>query len=79
MKSPIAELTDIRALTGAFEGAEAVFVLPPPIFDPQPGFPEAYAAMTAQSDAVRSAEVSRVLYLLTIGSQARQTNVLTQR
>ena len=74
----VAELTDVRALAGSFKGAEAVFVLPPPIFDPQPGFSEAYAAMTALSDAVRSEEVGRVLYLSTIGAQARQTNVLTQ-
>ena len=26
----VAELTDVRALTSAFKGAEAVFVLPPP-------------------------------------------------
>lgn len=74
----VAELPDVRGLTGAFKGADAVFVLPPPIFDPQPGFPEAYAAMTALRDAVRNAEVGRVLYLSTIGAQARQTNVLTQ-
>jgi NAD(P)H dehydrogenase (quinone) len=74
----VAELTDTKALTDAFKGAEAVFVLPPPIFDPQPAFAEAYTAMTAVRDAVRHAKVDRVLYLSTIGAQARQTNLLTQ-
>src|SRR5580700_8165760 len=39
----LAEMHDEVALTAAFEGAEAAFVLPPPNFDPAPGFPEARA------------------------------------
>jgi uncharacterized protein YbjT (DUF2867 family) len=74
----VAELTDVEGLTQAFKGVEGVFVLPPPIFDPEPGFPEAYAAMTALRAAVRNAHVSKVLYLSTIGAQAKQTNLLTQ-
>jgi NAD(P)H dehydrogenase (quinone) len=74
----VAQLDEVKALTDAFRGAKAVFVLPPPIFDPQPGFAEAYATMTALRDAVRDAKVGAVLYLSTIGAQARQTNVLSQ-
>ena len=37
----LATMTDADALAHAFEGAEAVFILPPPEFDPAPGFPEA--------------------------------------
>jgi NAD(P)H dehydrogenase (quinone) len=74
----VAQPTDVSALTTAFKGAEAVFVLPPPVFDPQPGFAEAYTAMTAHRDAVRAANVARVLYLSTVGAQARQTNLLSQ-
>ena len=66
------------ALTTAFKGAEAVFILPAPVFDPQPGFAEAYTAMSAHRDAVRAANVARVLYLSTIGAQARQTYLLSQ-
>src|SRR5437762_463370 len=39
----LAEMNDAAALTAAFEAADGVFVLPPPIFDPEPGFPEARA------------------------------------
>jgi NAD(P)H dehydrogenase (quinone) len=74
----VAQPTDVSALTTAFKGAEAVFVLPPPVFDPQPGFAEAYTAMTAHREAVRAANVARVLYLSTVGAQARQTNLLSQ-
>jgi hypothetical protein len=35
----IADMNDAVALTAAFTGAEGVFVLIPPIFDPAPGFP----------------------------------------
>jgi len=74
----VAQPTDREALTKAFTDAEAVFILPAPVFDPQPGFAEAYTAMTAHRDAVRAANVARVLYLSTIGAQARQTNLLSQ-
>ena len=37
----IADMGNLESLTAAFRGAEAVFVLVPPVFDPQPGFPEA--------------------------------------
>ena len=36
----IAEFDDTAALTRAFEDAEAVFILLPPVFDPSPGYPE---------------------------------------
>jgi uncharacterized protein YbjT (DUF2867 family) len=74
----VAELADVEALAKAFRGAEAVFVLPPPIYDPEAGFQEAYTAMTALRDAVRGAGVGRVLYLSTVGAQAKQTNLLSQ-
>src|SRR3981081_4116472 len=37
----IADITDAAALASAFKGAEGVFVLVPPNFDPALGFPEA--------------------------------------
>jgi hypothetical protein len=37
----MATIEDTTSLTKAFQGAEAVFVLVPPNFDPLPGFPEA--------------------------------------
>lgn len=37
----LAEMEDASALEEAFTGATAVFILPPPEFDPKPGYPEA--------------------------------------
>ena len=69
---------DEVALTAAFEGAEAAFVLPPPNFDPAPGFPEARASATATRNALVSSNISKVVYLSTIGAQATEENLLTQ-
>ena len=40
----IASLEDATALTAAFRGAEGVFLMTPPDFDPQPGFPQTHLA-----------------------------------
>lgn len=74
-----AGMEDAQALTAAFTGATGVFILPPPGFDPQPGFPEARAVISAVSQALQAAAPPKVLCLSTIGAQAEQVNLLTQR
>lgn len=74
-----ARMEDAQALTAAFKGATGVFILPPPGFDPLPGFPEARAVITAVSQALQAAAPKKVLCLSTIGAQAEQVNLLTQR
>ncbi|MGA3260215.1 MAG: NmrA family NAD(P)-binding protein [Bryobacteraceae bacterium] len=73
-----ADLNDAVALTAAFQGAEAVFVLLPPNFDPSPDFPEARATAATLRSAIEAARPDRVVYLSTIGAQATQSNLLTQ-
>jgi uncharacterized protein YbjT (DUF2867 family) len=75
----LARMDDAEALFSAFAGAEAVFVLPPPTFDPQPGYPEARAVAAAVADALRRARPGRVLSLSTIGADAGEDNLLTQQ
>ena len=75
----LAGMNDASALAAAFEGARGVFILPPPEFDPTPGFPEARAVIDAVKAAIEWARPSRVVCLSTIGAQASQTNLLTQR
>lgn len=74
-----AQMEDTQALTAAFLGATGVFILPPPGFDPLPGFPEARAVIAAVSQALQAAAPKKVLCLSTIGAQAEQVNLLTQR
>ena len=74
----LATIEDAASLTAAFRGAEGVFVLVPPNFDPQPGFPEAQAIAARLRSALENARPARVVYLSTIGAQANQANLLRQ-
>ena len=74
----IAEMSDATALARAFAGAEGVFVLIPPIFDPSPGFAEASAVISAVRDALAEARPARTVCLSTVRAQAVQPNLLNQ-
>jgi NAD(P)H dehydrogenase (quinone) len=73
-----AEIGDAAALAAAFQGVEGVFVLVPPNFDPESGFPEAHATAGTLRFALEQARPGKVVYLSTIGAQATQTNLLSQ-
>jgi uncharacterized protein YbjT (DUF2867 family) len=75
----LADMEDGTALTAAFQGAAGVFILPPPVFDPAPGFPEARAVIDAVKTALEAARPRKVVCLSTIGAQAQQPNLLSQR
>ena len=74
----VAAMDDAEALARAFAGAEGVFVLPPPCFDPAPGFPEARAVVSAVRAALEAARPKKVVWLSTVGAQAGQPNLLSQ-
>lgn len=74
----IAGMEDAAALGRAFAGTRGVFVLPPPLFDPAPGFPEARAVAAAARAALEAARPGRVVWLSTVGAQARQPSLLSQ-
>jgi uncharacterized protein YbjT (DUF2867 family) len=74
----LASIENVAALTSAFSGAEGVFILVPPNFDPAPEFPEARAIAAALRTALDAARPACVVYLSTIGAQASQSNLLTQ-
>jgi uncharacterized protein YbjT (DUF2867 family) len=74
----LADVNDQQALQHAFEGAEGVFVLLPPTFDPTPGFPEARKTIDTLRAALAAAKPSKVVVLSTIGAQATQPNLLNQ-
>src|SRR5258705_6948572 len=74
-----AEMQDRASLTAAFTGTDGVFILPPSEFDPAPGFPEARAVIAAVKAALKAARPRKVVCLSTVGAQATQPNLLTQR
>jgi uncharacterized protein YbjT (DUF2867 family) len=75
----LAEMHDAASLSAAFKGTAGVFILPPSEFDPSPGFREARAVIDAVKTALESAHPGKVVCLSTIGAQATQSNLLTQR
>lgn len=75
----LADMNDAAALTTAFAGAEAVFILPPSEFDPTPGYVQARETIDAIVAALVAARPKRILCLSTIGADAVQDNLLTQR
>jgi NAD(P)H dehydrogenase (quinone) len=75
----VADMNDASALTAAFRDTEGVFILPPPEFDPSPGFPEALRIIDAVNEAIASARTTKAVVLSTVGAQATQPNLLTQR
>jgi uncharacterized protein YbjT (DUF2867 family) len=74
----VADIHDAESLKKAFAGAEGVFAMAPPVFDPKPGFPEARSMAAAFRAALEAAKPGRVVYLSTIGAQATRENLLTQ-
>ena len=75
----VANMDDADALAAAFKDAEGAFILPPSEFDPAPGYPEARAVIAAVYQALEAARPKKVICLSTIGAQATQPNLLTQR
>ena len=74
-----AEMEDASALTDAFTGATAVFIVPPSEFDPEPGYPEAQEVIDSVVEALTAARPTKVLCLSTIGADAVHDNLLSQR
>lgn len=74
----VADVNTPDALASAFTGAEGVFVMLPPVFDPTPGFPEARQSIAALRQALDKAKPARVVVLSTIGAQVTRPNLLNQ-
>ncbi|MBZ9941441.1 NAD(P)H-binding protein [Mesorhizobium sp. BR1-1-13] len=74
----VAALDDAEALTQAFKGAAAVFVLPPPVFDPEPGYPEAQSVIDSVVTAWKASRPAKFVCLSTVGADAAEENLLSQ-
>jgi NAD(P)H dehydrogenase (quinone) len=81
----LASFDDVEALTQAFSGADGIYIMIPPDFDPDPNFSGARAAATALAEAVSRARPGKVVALSSIGGQRSsgtgligQTHILEQ-
>ena len=74
----LAAMDDAAALTAAFRGATAVFVLLPPVFDPTPDAAETRRHIAALTQALAAGRPGRVVALSTIGAAATEPNLLSK-
>ncbi|WP_414442318.1 NmrA family NAD(P)-binding protein [Burkholderia sp. 22PA0106] len=74
----IADLRSPSALVHAFEGAEGVFVMLPPNFDPLPGFEDARQIILAIREAINVTRPSKVVGLSSIGAHQDRPSLLSQ-
>lgn len=72
----IAAIGDARALTQAFAGTAGVFLMTPPNFDPETGFPDTVANSIAIKTAIESGRPGRVVFLSTVGAHVAEPNLL---
>jgi NAD(P)H dehydrogenase (quinone) len=72
----LAVIYDSTALAKAFMGAEGVFILVPPNFDPAPGFPEAQTIAASLRKAIELASPQRIVYLSTVVSTVSSSKLL---
>ena len=72
----IASIADADGLTKAFSGVDGLFLMTPPDFDPEPGFPKTHEAIAAVKAAISAAQPAKVVFLSTVGAQVAEFNLL---
>jgi NAD(P)H dehydrogenase (quinone) len=72
----IADLDNAAALTEAFRGAEGVFLMTPPNYDPGAGFPDTQRNAAAIREAIEKGHPEKVVFLSTVGAQVTELNLL---
>jgi NAD(P)H dehydrogenase (quinone) len=72
----LASIADAAALTEAFRHSEGVFLMTPPNYDPEPGFPDTKLHAAAIRAAIETARPAKVVFLSTVGAQVKEPNLL---
>ena len=72
----VASIDDAAAMTEAFRGVDAVFLLTPPNYDPEPGFPDTQRNAATIRAAIEESRPAKVVFLSTVGAQVTEPNLL---
>jgi NAD(P)H dehydrogenase (quinone) len=72
----VASVEDATGLKKAFQGVEGVFLMTPPNYDPEPGFPDTHKAAAAIRQAIETSRPGKVVFLSTVGAQVAEPNLL---
>jgi len=73
------DFTDAAAIANALRSVEGAYIMLPPIFAPQPGFPETKAVIASYMEALRRVPPPRLVVLSSIGSEkTERLGLITQ-
>jgi len=72
----VASIDDAAAMTDAFRGVDGVFLMTPPNYDPEPGFPDTQQNSAAIRTAIEESRPGKVVFLSTVGAQVTELNLL---
>ena len=72
----VVSLENVAAMTEAFSGMQGVFLMTPPNYDPEPGFPDTCRNAESIRAAIEKSCPQKVVFLSTVGAQARELNLL---
>src|SRR5580700_6245764 len=73
----IASVEDAGSLTNAFHGVDGVFLMSPPDYDPEPGFPQTHKAAAAIRHAIEATRPGKIVFLSTVGAHVAEPNLLS--
>jgi len=72
----VASIDDTAAMTEAFRDVDGVFLLTPPNYDPEPGFPDTQRNAAALRAAIEASRPAKIVFLSTVGAQVTELNLL---
>lgn len=72
----VASARDTAGLARAFKGARGVFLINPPNYDPEPGFPDTISVAVSLAEALDSARPDGAVFLSSIGAHIEEFNLL---
>jgi NAD(P)H dehydrogenase (quinone) len=72
----VASMDDAAAMTEAFRGVDGVFLMTPPNYDPEPGFPDTQRNASALRAAIEASRPKKMVFLSTVGAQVTELNLL---
>lgn len=72
----LSSIGDADALIEAFRGVEGVFLMTPPNYDPEPGFPDTQRNAAAIRAAIEESCPAKVVFLSTVGAQVTEPTLL---
>src|SRR5580704_13778398 len=72
----VANFDDATAMTEALRGVAGAFLMTPPNYDPEPGFPDTQRNAAALRAAIEKSRPAKVVFLSTVGAQVAEPNLL---